>query len=351
MNRNDKIVQSDLAEISKGLKDELKLLEGSRILITGGAGFLGKYLVATLLYLNENFFKKPCRIISIDNHITSEGLGRDLVDKNLINVNHDVIKPLNIKEDVDYIIHAAGIASPIYYMKYPLEAIDVAVNGTRHMLKLAKDKKIKSIIFFSSSEIYGDPDPREVPIKETYNGNVSSIGPRSCYDESKRLGETLCMTYFNLYKLPVKITRPFNVYGPGMKADDYRVIPAFMSSSLNSKPLQIHSSGKQTRAYCYITDAVIGFFKVLLIGKNGEAYNVGNDKTEVTVNELALVLNQLFGKGLQIKNIDYPENYPQGEPRRRCPDLSKSGNDLSYSPKVDLENGLKRTLEWCKVNW
>ena len=351
MNRHDPVVKEDLKIIAQALKKEVHLLEGKTILITGGSGFLGKYIVASLLYLNDNILKKKCKIISLDNHITSQGKGNDFTDKFLKNINQDVAKQFNIKGQIDYIIHAAGIASPIYYRKYPLEAIDVAVNGTRNMLELANLKKVKSILFFSSSEIYGDPDPKEIPIKETYFGNVSSIGPRACYDESKRLGETLCLTFFDLFKLPIKIVRPFNIYGPGMKSDDYRVIPSFIASALTNKPIPVHASGNQTRAYCYITDAITGFLKVLLVGKDGQAYNIGNDKTEVTVNTLAKVLDKLFNNKLDIKNIDYPKDYPKGEPKRRCPDLTKSKKGFSYTPNVDLKTGFKRTLAWCKNNW
>lgn len=351
MNRQDPIIREDLKIIAQSLKKERSLLEGKNILITGGSGFLGKYIVSTLLYLNENLLKKPCKIISLDNHITSEGKGNDLISKFLKNINHDVSQPFNIKDDINYIIHAAGIASPIYYRRYPLEAIDVAVNGTRNMLELAKTKKVKGILFFSSSEIYGDPDPKEIPIKETYHGNVSSIGPRACYDESKRLGETLCITFLELFNLPIKIVRPFNVYGPGMKSDDYRVIPAFVSSAMSNNPIPVHASGKQTRAYCYISDAIIGFMKVLLIGRKGQAYNIGNQETEVTVNELAQVLNGLFNNKLSIKKIDYPKDYPKDEPQRRCPDLTKSRKDLLYNPTVDLKSGLEKTVKWCKNNW
>lgn len=351
MNRSDQVIRSDLIQIANSLEKESKFLEGKTILISGGSGFLGKYLISTFLYLNENTFKKKCKIISLDNHITSEGKGNDLVDKALKNINHDVTTQISIDGDIDYIIHAAGIASPIYYRKYPLEAIDVAVNGTRNMLELAKTKKVKSMAFFSSSEIYGDPDPKAVPIKETYYGNVSSVGQRACYDESKRMGETLCVTFFDLFKLPVKIIRPFNIYGPGMKENDYRVIPAFIANALATRDLLVHVSGTQTRSYCYITDAVIGFLKVLLKGKNSEAYNIGNDRTEVTVNRLAHIINGLFEKKLKIVNIDYPKDYPRGEPRIRCPDLTKSKKDLDYKATIDLEEGLNRTIKWCRDNW
>jgi UDP-glucuronate decarboxylase len=165
-------------------------------------------------------------------------------------------------------LHAAGVASPVYYMRYPLETIDSAVQGTKNLLELArKNKHLESFIFFSSSEIYGDPDPGSVPTPETYHGYVSSVGPRACYDESKRLGETIATVYQQRYDVPVKIVRPFNVFGPGMRHDDRRVIPMFTYEALNGRPLPVHSDGSQTRTFCYITDAICGFLQTLLKGK------------------------------------------------------------------------------------
>lgn len=345
------IVDQDIKEISESLRKLAYKLEGKTIVITGGSGFLGRYILGTLIYLNKFVFKKPCVIISIDNNITSSGSSISEGKKYIKYINHDVTKPLNLKGKVDYIMHAAGIASPIYYQKFQLETIDVAVTGTKNMLELAKKKKVKSFLFFSSSEIYGNPTPDAIPTKETYYGNVSSIGPRSCYDESKRLGETLCMTYYSVYKTPVKIVRPFNVYGPGLRSNDYRVIPTFIFSGIKGKIVPVHANGKQTRTFCYISNAVTAFFKVLLSDKNGEVYNVGNDDNEIDMNQLAKILNKLFDNKLKIKNISYPKDYPQGEPQRRCPDLSKIRKELGYEPKVNLEEGLRRTLVWCKQNW
>ncbi len=347
------IPTDDLNEIAKALKKYAAKLEGKTILITGGTGFLGNYIVASLLHMNNTILKTPCKLIVVDNFITSSKVSaKQAKVKNVTYLEHNVINPLTtVKGKIDYIIHAAGIASPIYYKKFPLEAIDVAIAGTRNMLELAKKKKVKSFLFFSSSEIYGNPPPAEVPTKETYNGNVSCIGPRSCYDESKRLGETISMTYFWLYKTPIKIVRPFNVYGPGMRANDFRVLPRFILSALQGKVIPVHSNGTQTRAFCYISDATIGFLSVLLGGKDGEVYNVGNDKTEVSMNTLSEVVNEVFDNKLNIKNVSYPKDYPQDEPQRRCPDLTKVKETLKFIPSVDLKEGVLRTITWCRKNW
>lgn len=345
----DSVVKSDIENIVKGLKTEINDLEGKTILITGGSGFLGKYFLLTLAYLNDEVFKERCHVISIDNFITgvkgdSEFVGR----KDFTFIYHDVRIPLNIKSGVDYIIHAAGIASPVYYMKYPLETLEVATLGTKNLLELGKAKSVKSFLFFSSSEIYGDPDPNFIPTPETYPGNVSCTGPRSCYDESKRLGETLCMIYHRLHSLSVKTVRPFNVYGPGMRPDDFRVIPRFITSAMKNESLPVHAGGNQTRTFCYISDAIIGFLKVLLSKKGGEAYNVGNGNDEVNMMTLANMVSELFPNKVAIKAVEYPSTYPQDDPRRRCPDLTKITTNLGYRSQINLKDGLRRTLRWYK---
>lgn len=344
---------SDINEIVKANYELAKKLEDKRILITGGSGFLGKYLVATLNLFNKKLLKKKCRIISIDNYITSSRLKNALLEtgKYLKYIRHNVVKPLKIGDQIDFILHLAGIASPVYYQKYPLETIDPAVGGARNMLDLAHKKRVQSFLYFSSSEIYGNPPKDKIPTKENYNGNVSSIGERACYDESKRLGETLCMTYFRLYKTPVKIVRPFNVFGPGMNYKDHRVIPTFIYKALKKSPLPVHSQGRQTRTFCYITDATTAFLKVLLLGKPGNAYNVGSDTDEINMNTLANILNRIYRGKLKIAHIPYPKNYPQDEPLRRCPDLSKIAAHVNYKSSISLEVGIKRMLTWAQENW
>src|SRR3989344_1915615 len=266
------IIAEDLAIITKGIKKEAGALEGKTLLISGGAGFLGSYIVGAIHILNKNFFKKPCRVLSLDNYITApkKSFLADIKDKNIKLVRTDVTKNFKIKGSVDYIIHAAGIASPVYYRKFPIQTIEAAVLGAKNLLELAREKKTKSFLFFSSSEIYGNPDADFIPTPEIYRGNVSCTGPRACYDESKRLSETLCLDYRRVYAVPVKIARPFNVYGPGMSIDDPRVIPIVIYKGLRGEPLPVHGAGDQTRTFCYISDATIGFFKILFSGRNGE---------------------------------------------------------------------------------
>lgn len=348
-----RIFSQDLNNIIRNLNKEIKHLEGKTILISGGSGFIGTYLNATLYQLNKKYFKKKCKVISLDNYITSskKNFIVDIKDKNFRFHQFDVRLPFVINEKVDFIIHAAGLASPFYYKKYPLETIESAVLGSKNLLELARVTKPEGFLFFSSSEIYGDPEPEHVPTAETYAGRVSSVGPRACYDESKRLAETICITYNQIYGIPIKIVRPFNIYGPGMRHTDYRVIPSFLYSALRKKNLPVHDKGIQTRSFCYITDAIDSIFKVLVSGKRGEVYNIGNDTLEISMYELASLVCEIVNNGARPRRKSYPENYPAGEPQRRCPDLTKIKRELNFTPKVDLKTGLKRTIEWFKYEY
>jgi UDP-glucuronate decarboxylase len=342
------IVEEDIETIVASLGRNVRAFEGKTVLISGGSGFLGSYFLAVFAHLNRTTLKKPCKVITLDNYVTgtrTNPLG-DITDPNFTFLKGDICEPLKLKGPIDYIIHMAGIASPAYYIKYPLETIHTATIGTENLLKLAREKKSKKFLFFSSSEIYGDPAPEFVPTPETYRGHVSSTGPRACYDESKRLGETLCMVYHSLHRVPIVIVRPFNVYGPGMKKEDRRVIPQFLACAFARKPLPIHASGLQTRSYCYTTDAIAGFFKTLLTDKTGEVYNIGSHEGETNLVDLATIMGKLLRRPLKISKIPYPAEYPADEPSRRCPDLTKAQEELTYVPKVDLETGLARMILW-----
>jgi UDP-glucuronate decarboxylase len=343
------IVAEDIDQIVAGVGHDAMRLEGAVVLITGGAGFLGSYIRAALQALNREVLTKPCKLIIVDNFFIGsrhQSIASMDDDPNVTILERDVRQPVEIDGTVDYLLHAAGVPSPVYYREYPIETIETAVWGTKHTSELARRSGAKSFLFFSSSEIYGDPHSTFIPTPETYRGNVSSVGPRSCYDESKRLSEALCMAYFHRYNVPVRIVRPFNVYGPGMKTNDYRVIPSFISRALQGQPLQVYNTGTQTRTFCYVTDAVIGFLKVLLRGTNGEAYNVGNDLEEMSMLHLAQLVVQVCGGGQSVQRINYPETYPADEPQRRLPDLTKIRTELHYGPSVDLRSGLERTLAW-----
>jgi len=348
-----KIVEEDIAAIAKGLGTDAKKLAGKTVFLSGGGGFLGKYIVGALCYLNDHVLTKPCRIVSVDNFITGSHhphfnyKGRP----DVLEVWGDITHPLPVREPIHYIIHAAGLASPVFYKKYPLETIESAVTGAKHLLELAKKNKehFEGFLFFSSSEIYGDPDPKSVPTPETYHGYVSSVGPRACYDESKRLGETISVIYQEQFGIPAKIVRPFNVFGPGMGHNDRRVLPMFAYKALNKETIPVHGDGHQTRTFCYITDAIVGFMKVLIKGKPGHAYNIGNADNEISMRNLAELFVKIEGGKSKFELIQYPSNYPAGEPQRRCPDITKAKKDLGFKPTVPLVYGLSRFIAWCRT--
>ena len=347
------IVSEDIQAIIAILGINVSVFENARVLITGGCGFLGRYMTATFLEMNRTFLKNnPCRVIIMDTYITStrDNIIFDRDDATVTVMEYDVRKAIPDDIRADYIFHMASLASPFYYRKYPIETIEVNVNGTKNLLEYARTHTIKKMLYFSSSEIYGDPIPGMIPMPEAYRGYVSCLGPRACYDESKRMGETLCQVYSQIFATPVTIVRPFNVYGPGgLHAQDFRVVPAFMSSALHGEPLPVHGTGTQTRTFCYMTDAIAGFIKTLLHGKAGEAYNIGQDADEISMNELAKRIADIVSPSAVASNIEYPETYPAGEPQRRCPDLSKAKSELGFHPAVSLSEGLRRTHSWYLV--
>lgn len=349
MNVN-KIIEEDLRDIYLEIGGKLKAIEGSSFLISGGGGFIGSYFMDLLKFCNDNIFLEPATAICIDNFITGvpERIEHIKDNENFIFINADISKPIKIDYDIDYIINAASIASPAYYRKYPIETLETNVLGLKNLIELGMQKKVRSFLNLSSSEIYGNPDEANIPTREDYNGNVSCTGPRACYDESKRLGETMCVNYYKEYRVPIKSARPFNVYGPGLKLDDRRVIPDFFNDAIRKRKIRILSDGTPSRSFCYISDAVKGFMLVLLSEFDGEAFNIGNDMTEISMRGIAELIAEIAGNVTieykRSKEIDYLTDNPQ----RRCPDLAKSKSYLSYYPKVGLETGLKRMYQWYK---
>jgi len=340
-------LEDDINKIIQDTKSIKKYFIGKTILITGGNGFLGKYFTEIFYRFNQKS-KKKIKIIILDNFATSSKLKYFQENKELKFKKYDATKPLKINNKIDIIIHAAGIASPYYYRKKPLETLDVSIVGTRNLLDLARKNNSK-FLFFSSSEIYGDPDAKNIPTKETYRGNVSSMGPRACYDESKRLGETLCYIYNKKYNTNVNIIRPFNIYGPGMNKKDYRVMPNFVSNIINNKKLNIYGNGKQTRTYCYITDGLNGFIRVLALGTPGEVYNIGNTKPEISVDNLIKVIKNVYSGKILVKKTPYPKSYPEDEPSRRCPNILKAKKHLNFNPKIKLSHGIKKYINWAEI--
>jgi dTDP-glucose 4,6-dehydratase/UDP-glucuronate decarboxylase len=342
------IIKEDIAALGEIFKQYKSEIEGHTFLITGAGGLLGNYMVKLLRYMNENVLETPCKAILLDNFVT--GYEKSIKsDDNILFEKHNVIEPYDTEEHIDYIVHAAGIASPVYYTRFPIETLDVGVLGTRNMLDLAKKKNVKAFMFTSSSEVYGDPDPTFVPTKEEYRGNVSILGPRAVYDESKRIGETMCEAFYNVYDVPTRCVRPFNVYGPGIRPDDYRVLPNFIEHALRNEPLPVHGDGKNTRAYCYINDAIECIYRILFTDKSsGESFNIGNPDQEISVADLAEVVKKLIPE-TEIKYTKPPlAVYADSDPKRRCPDISKVSEFTGYKPKYSLEEGLKRTIAWYR---
>ncbi|MSR78255.1 MAG: NAD-dependent epimerase/dehydratase family protein [Candidatus Omnitrophica bacterium] len=340
------VIAEDIENLARFLSPYFQDFSGKRFLITGAFGFLGKYMVHLLKYLNDHVLAEKASALLLDNFVTGYEQ-QVLLDKHLQFVRHDVIQPFDTDADIDYIIHMAGIASPAYYTKYPIETMDVGTVGTRHMLELAAKKNVKSFLFTSSSEVYGDPDPAHVPTGEDYHGNVSVNGPRSCYDESKRFGETMCAAFYRVYNLPVKIVRPFNVYGPGIRPDDFRVLPNFIEHALRKEPLPVHGEGRNTRSFCYINDAVEAIFRVLFSNANGEAFNIGNPSPEISVKELATKVAKAMPYKVDVVKIDAPHAvYATSDPKRRCPNISKLQKATDFKPKYTLDEGLQRTIQW-----
>jgi len=338
----DDIFTDDIRVIAEELEQTYEELEGKTILIAGGKGFLGTYFTNVLTKINEKL-SNPLKIILLDNLITSKDK-KDNLDSNIEFLEQDISEKFDIEQDIHYIIHAASIASPPTYRKFPIKTVDVNYQGTRNLLDIAREKKVKSILFLSSSEIYGDPEI--FPTPETYVGKVSCIGPRACYDESKRLAETISILYFQQYKIPIKIARPFNVYGPYLNLNDGRIIPDFMNNAIENSEIIIHSDGTPTRSFCYVSDAISAFFKLLFSNSNGIICNVGNDE-EVSVRDVANMIEKIIKKPISIKMIKSDDpNYTKDNPQRRCPDLSLIKKTVDYTPKINLEEGLKRTYRW-----
>jgi UDP-glucuronate decarboxylase len=238
--------------------------------------------------------------------------------------------------------------------------MDANVNGLRSLLDYCVERKrvgtpVSGFLFFSTSEIYGDPDPSNIPTAESYRGNVSCTGPRACYDESKRYGETLCVNFARTHGLPIRIARPFNNYGPGLKITDRRVIPDFARDVFAGRDIVMFSDGTPTRTYCYVADAIVGYYKVLMRGGDGEPYNIGTEAPEISIRELAervvALSRELLGyRGRLIRRTSSDPDYLSDNPNRRCPRIDKARTETGYEPTMPLDEGLRRTLLWYRDN-
>lgn len=305
-----------------------------RTLITGAAGFLGSHLVNK--FLNEGHF-----VIGMDNLITGnlKNIEEFNSNDNFEFRNHDVSKHIEIEGDLDYILHFASPASPIDYLKIPIQTLKVSSYGAHNLLGLAKAKGAR-IIVASTSEVYGDPEVH--PQVEEYYGNVNPVGPRGVYDEAKRYMEAVTMAYNSFHGVETRIVRIFNTYGPKMRLNDGRVLPAFIGQALRGEDLTIFGDGSQTRSFCYVDDLVNGIHKLLLSDYH-EPVNIGNP-SEITISQFAEEIIQLTGTDQKVTYQDLPVN----DPKQRQPNITKAKEILGWEPKVSREEGLKITYEYFK---
>ena len=362
MNAQD-VVQLDLDTMCGNLREEFARLSGQRLLLTGGAGFLGHYFVQAALHWNKLSRGAPIEVVVYDSFVRGmpAWLARLERDPQLRLVRHDIRNPLPADMgDFQFIIHAASIASPTYYRKDPIGTMDANVNGLRMLLdyaraQQARPRPVAGFLFFSSSEIYGDPTPGNIPTPEDYRGFVSCTGPRACYDEAKRFGETLCVNFAAQHGVHVRVARPFNNYGPGLKISDRRVIPDFARDIMGGRDIVMLSDGAPKRTFCYSADAVTGYFKILTRGRDGEAYNIGVETPEISMADLAGKLTaragELYGyRGRVVRQQSQEAAYLVDNPGRRCPVIAKARTELGYDPVVSLDEGLRRTLVWYGDN-
>src|SRR2546430_12884807 len=358
-----RVVARDLDYMCDALRDELPRLSDQNLLITGGAGFLGYYLVQLALHWNRRPGSRPVRVTVFDSYVRGMPTWLEAFrgDPALTLVRHDMTDPLppDIGE-FQYIVHAASIASPIHYRQHPIETMDANVNGLRALLEYARrqpppGRPVAGLLFLSSSEIYGDPTPENIPTPETYRGLVSCTGPRACYDEAKRYGETLCVNFAHHAGVPVVAARPFNNYGPGLKITDRRVLSDYARDVLSGRDIVMFSDGAPRRTFCYIADAICGYYKVLVKGRPGEAYNIGVEEPEISMAEfadkVAGLARELFGYRRKIVCRPSKEkDYLTDNPLRRCPTIEKARRELGYSPSVGIDEGLSRSLLWYSGN-
>ena len=352
------IVTQDLEYIHKSVRPGERFSDAT-VVVTGCAGFLGFYFLHYLvLYANRLGLK---RVIGLDTFL----LRRPKWVEELRSAHPDTLKiyqwdvASNSLADIEgavdarFVIHMASIASPTFYRQYPVETIDGNIAGLRNLLGLYNGSPtLGGVLYFSSSEIYGDPDSVHIPTDEEYRGNVTCTGPRACYDEAKRLGETLCYVFGTKHKMPVCVARPFNNYGPGMSIDDKRLPADFASAVVQGRDITILSDGSPTRTFCYISDAIAGYLLCLLHGKY-DYFNIGIDKPEISVREFADIYvesgREIFaygGKAVFGRSVD-PE-YLKDNPNRRCPNIEKARHILGYKPSISVHEGVRRFLTFLK---
>jgi UDP-glucuronate decarboxylase len=356
---SNSVVSRDLAHIHEALGSKVEAFRGQTIVITGCAGFLGFYI--TRYFVEYAGTLGVERVIALDTFLLDKpawltGLAEahpDILHLQAFDISKDDLATIPGAPEAGFVVHGASIASPSFYRKYPVETLDANIWGLRHILDLYRGRDtLKGLLFFSSSEIYGDPSPDAIPTPETYRGNVSCHGPRACYDESKRFGETMAWVYAQQFGMPITVARPFNNYGPGMRLGDKRLPADFALAVTEGRDIVILSDGTPTRTFAYVADAVAGYLLCLLHGTY-DYFNIGIDRPEIMVRELAEIYRkagaEIFGyEGRVLYQESDDPAYLEDNPNRRCPVIDKARETLGYNPTILVEEGIARYLEFLK---
>ena len=334
-----KIIVQDIESIVSELAPNLSFLEDKEILVTGGNGLIPSYVVDTISTFNS-FLERPCKITVMNRSQTtsSSRLSHLLRDPNITFISQDVGKKFNVPGNPQIIIHAASRANPVSFLKKPIDTIYANVEGMKTLLDYSKNKDLDAFLFFSSSEVYGDPSPENIPTPETYPGNLNCLGDMACYSESKRLCETLGKAFFKEHGVPFQSLRIFHTFGPGIR-NDGKTIANIFYQGMNEGKISLKDSGTSKRSYSYVSDTVRGIFYVLLRGTHGEAYNVGTDLNNVSVKEMV----EIVGSSLGGVPVSIPPDYSSkiNPILNRAPDISKL-RSLGFEPKFQLKEGIER---------
>jgi len=339
------VVTADLELLTSHYVIPWDELSGKTVMVTGAAGFLAAYMIETMLFLNETK-KLNITVLAVvrNREKFSERFSIHLSRTDLLCIEQDICFPISESRPIDFIIHAASQASPKFYAIDPVGTLSANTMGTAHLLELARNKKTKGFLYFSSAEVYGEAT--HIPTSETDYGYINPLEVRSCYAESKRMGENMCVSWSHQFEVPAKIVRPFHTYGPGMRLDDGRVYADFVNDAVKGRDIVLKSDGLAERSFCYLADATAGFWMVLLCGESSQAYNIGNPEGKISIRDLAgLVAGLVRDEALTVKHEQRQasESYQPSNISITCPDISLAKN-LGWKPVTSLKHGFRNTI-------
>ena len=348
-NRRHPIIQADIENIVRRAGSALDTLEGKSILITGALGMLASYLTETIACLNETRFEKPCKLYGLIRKPlkSSDYNGYLLKSPGIEFIIGDARQLPPVLPELNYIVLAATKGSPLHYLGDPIGTLELNGSSLHKWLKLAIDINCGGVLYFSSGEIYGTPDPEAVPTPENYIGRFDTLSPRAVYGEGKRYGETLCMAFHRQYGLDVKIVRPFQIFGPGVKPGDGRAMPDFLYAAAANEDIVLTSAGAAKRTFMYIADAAVAFWKILQEGEPGSVFNVGSPEPELTILQLAEKIAEISGgkSRMIVKGNTHPLN---DAPSRTCPSIEKLSQKLNFNPEYSIDDLISRTIDWIR---